>query len=511
MKIVLDDIELLPGREGEGDVREAVERACGGRISGDIRLLRKSLDARKKGHILYRCRVAVELPDEEARNMLGRPGVSLYRETEAPPVIRARGGIRVAVVGTGPAGLFCALRLAEAGAEVELFERGRPVEERHDDVARLKNEGRLDPESNVLFGEGGAGTYSDGKLTARTHRPEADWFFRKMVEMGAPEEILYEAKPHVGTDRLITILKNIRQSLLSAGSALHFRERVTDILREGDRAAGLVAASGRECRAHAVVLASGHSARDVYAMLRRQGIALEAKGFAVGARIEHPAELISFIQYGKAALALPLPAAEYRLAWNDPRTGRGVYSFCMCPGGEVINASSEEEGLCVNGMSYSGRDLPRSNAALVVTVRPGDFGSDPLQGIAFQRDLERAAYRAGGGGFVAPAESVPGFLGNRGGGGFPETSYRPGVRASRLSEYLPAWIVEELRQALRRFDRQMRGFAGPEALLIGAETRTSSPVRVVRGGDLQSVSLRGLYPAGEGARSEEHTSELQSH
>ncbi len=499
MKLVFDNIMIEPG-PGTDQVLEHVRRAW--KIAGETRItvLRRSLDARKKGRIHYLYRVAVELADDEARRVMDEFGAREYSEPSVQGPARCRSALRVVVVGAGPAGLFCALRLARAGAAVTLVERGRPVEERHRDVKRINRDGELDPESNVLFGEGGAGTYSDGKLTARTHRPESAWFFHTLVEHGAPEEVLYEAHPHLGSDRLVSIVSLVRRSLLAAGVTILFGERVDDLVPDGGRVAGAVTSSGREIRADAVVLACGHSARDTYALLERRGAALEPKAFAAGVRAEHPAELIASIQYGRTARLEFLPAAEYRMTFTDTVSGRGIYTFCMCPGGEIINASSEPGMLAVNGMSLSARDMPRSNAALVVTVTPNDFPGGPLAGIDFQRGIERAAFLAGGGGFRAPAQSIASFM--AGAGPEPslrESSYRPGVTPNRIESYLPHWLAGALRAGIAAFDRKMRGFAGPEGMLVGAETRTSSPVRVLRGGDFQSISMRGLYPAGEGA------------
>ena len=498
MKIIIDDIELAPG-EPEERIASLVRGRLGLDADPDWAIDRKSLDARDKGRIVYRYRVLLDLPEHSAREALSLPEVRPYEPRAYGPAPRVREALPVIIVGAGPAGLFCALRLIGSGARVVVLERGRPVEERLGHIHALKEGSRLDPESNVLFGEGGAGAYSDGKLTTRIHRGEVEWFFQTMVECGAPPAILYEARPHIGTDRLVPLLKEIRKRIEEAGSLIRFGERVTGFIREGGRAAGVLTAAGAEYRAKAVVLATGHSARDVYAMLSSENIALEKKGFALGVRVEHPARLIDRIQYGVMAGRGLLPAAEYRLAHTNRKNARGVYSFCMCPGGEVVNASSEEGMLCVNGMSYSGRDGVYSNAAIVVTVSPGDLGPSPLAGIELQRSIERRAYEAGGGGWVAPAERIDAFLAGVRDERVPLTSYRPGVRAARLRDYLPGWIADEIALALKSFDRKMKGFIGDEGVIIGAETRSSSPVRVVRGTDLQSVALPSLYPVGEGA------------
>ncbi len=498
MKILIDNIELAPG-EPERRIALLVRERLGLDADPDWSVDHRSLDARDKGRIVYRYRVLVELPEQAARSALAVPGVRQYEPRTAGPAPRARGGLSVVIVGAGPAGLFCALRLIDAGARVTVLERGRPVGERMRDIHSLREGGTLDPDSNVLFGEGGAGAYSDGKLTTRIHRGEVEWFFRTMVDCGAPAAILYEARPHIGTDGLVPLLANIRKLIEESGSRILFGERVSGFIREGGRAAGVLTAGGGEYRANAVVFATGHSARDAYDLLSRERIALEKKGFAVGVRVEHPARLIDRIQYGGMADRGLLPAADYRLAFNNRQSGRGVYSFCMCPGGEVVNASSEAGALCVNGMSYAARDGKYSNAAIVVSVSAEDLGPSPLAGIEFQRMIERKAFEAGGGGWMAPAERIGSFLAGGRDVRAPETSYRPGVRAARVRDYLPGWIADELALALKSFDRKMKGFIGDEGVIIGAETRSSSPVRVVRGANLQSVSLPFLYPAGEGA------------
>lgn len=504
MDLLIDDIVLAPDEPEERVADRLAERLGEVRIR-DWRVWRRSLDARKKDRIVFRYKIRVAVDDGAGSVLLARPGVSRFPEAPEFSSARTARGKRVIVAGAGPAGLFCALRLLDAGAGVAILERGRSVNGRMRDIRRLETEGVLDPESNVLFGEGGAGAYSDGKLTTRTKRPEIAWFYRRLADFGVPARVLAEAKPHIGTDRLRLVLTRIREALRERGAEIRFGRRVRDLRVENGRVVGVTTDSGEEFRAGAVVLAAGHSARDVYEMLRDRGVALAPKGFAVGVRVEHPAEIIRHIQYGRSPHRDVLPPAEYHLTWNDPETKRGIYSFCMCPGGRVINSASERDGLCVNGMSYSTRGLPRSNAALVVSVNPADFVSgspafpDPLAGIAFQRGIERAAFAAGGGGFHAPAQRATDFLADRESDSLPETSFQPGVRPGRVRDFLPSWTVEALRRALPRFDRRMRGFVSSEAVLVGAETRTSSPVRIVRGEDFASVSHPGLYPAGEGA------------
>jgi len=468
-----------------------------------LRIVRMGIDARRKGRILRVYNVEFEVPDEA--RVLQRLAHLARLEAATPvdlPEIRTL-PIRqkVLVVGMGPAGLFCALHLARCGQEVTLVDRGQPLERRVADVNRFWQAGQLDEESNVQFGEGGAGTFSDGKLTTRVNHPWTRFVLQTLVDFGAPAEILYQAKPHVGTDRLRLVLINFRRELKRLGVAIRFASRLDGLSTSAGRIHGAVLTSvsgSDELAVSHVVLAPGHSARDTYAMLHESGVRLEAKPFAVGVRIEHPAALINAIQYGINGHPR-LPTADYALTWNDRQSGRGVYSFCMCPGGEVVNSASEEGGVVVNGMSRLGRSGELSNSALVVSVRPQDCGSpdDPLAGIAFQRKWERLAFAAGGRDYRVPAQNVISFL-QRGQGPL-RSSCRPGITAVELDQVLPAFVCSELRQALPHFDRRMRGFVTAEATLTGVETRTSAPLRIVRGEDGQSVSLRGLYPAGEGA------------
>ncbi len=498
MKILVDNVILSPDEDSsllQDRIRELYS------IDGDfsITILRRSLDARKKEKIVYRFRVVVDVDDQTGAFLLKQRDISPYESKEFPAVPKKKISERIVIVGSGPAGLFCGLRLIEAGNRVEIIERGKPVDERMKDIEILERRGILDERSNVLFGEGGAGTYSDGKLTTRTRRPEIDWLFSMMVQCGAPSAILYDAKPHIGTDRLRGIVKNIRQRIIESGSSIHFNETEVDLIVSGGSLAGVITSAAREIRASKVVLAIGHSARDTYGMLRDRGVALERKGFAMGVRIEHPAELINSIQYGNSRYRDILPNAEYALAHNNGATGRGVYTFCMCPGGRIINSSSEQGRLCTNGMSLSARNYPYSNAAIAVTVSPDDCGEDPLGGIALQRTVEEHAYAMGGGSFTAPAQRVTNFIRGRIDTDLPPVSYRPGIVPADLNRCIPVWITEELKAGLAQFEKKMRGFVSDSGILIGVETRTSSPVRIGRNDDFQSVSLRGLYPIGEGA------------
>lgn len=491
--VTLEEEEsLLPGK---------VARALGiaeETLTG-FRIVRCAIDARRKTRILRVYTVEFEVADEAGllARFAGHPHLS---RTE-PPVLPEFRPIavrhRTLVAGMGPAGLFAALALARSGVQVTLVERGRPVEDRVRDVNRLRTEGLLDPVSNVQFGEGGAGTFSDGKLTTRVKHPWSRFVLQALVDFGAAPDILMQAKPHVGTDRLRLVLIRFRQELVRLGVEIRFETRLDGLVGDGGRIRAAVLGHGEELPCDSLVLATGHSARDTYAMLQQSGVALEGKPFAMGLRVEHPAELINRIQYGLPGHPL-LPAAEYSLAWNDPETGRGIYSFCMSPGGEVVVASSEPNGMAVNGMSGRRRNGPWSNSALVVTVRKEDFGADDaLAGVRFQERWERAAFLAGGGDYRAPAQNLLAFLGR--GRGAVRSSCRPGVSEASLDRVVPAFVAQGLRRAMPHFERRMRGFITSEGTLIGVETRTSAPVRILRGEDGQSLSLAGLYPVGEGA------------
>jgi uncharacterized protein len=497
MPFHLRNLTLNPGEDESSALRALVALKLGVRESEitALSLVRKGVDARKKGRIKLVYTVEFALRDESklvAEGELTRVEPKLNQQF--PRLSPAAG---IVIVGMGPAGLFAALRLAEYGLRATLLERGRNVDERARDVARFWRDGTLLGESNVQFGEGGAGTFSDGKLTTRVKDPNCSWVLQKLAEFGAPPEIRYAAKPHIGTDRLRTVVRAIRERLLEAGFEVRFQSRLSGIRMQKGRLSSVLVNDDAELACDTLVLAPGHSARDTYAMLHEAGVALEQKPFAVGLRVEHPQALIDAIQYGENAHP-SLPPAEYAQAYNNEKTGRSAYSFCMCPGGVVVAAASEAGGVVVNGMSGYRRNSPNANSALVATVGPADFASDsPLAGIEFQRLLERRAFEAGGGAYLAPAQSLLAFLGK--GKGRVHSSYRPGVTQSELAPLLPEAVVATLREGILCFERRMRGFLSAEATLTGVETRTSAPLRIVRGSDLQSVSHAGLYPTGEGA------------
>jgi uncharacterized FAD-dependent dehydrogenase len=399
------------------------------------------------------------------------------------------------------------MRLTEGGASVTLVELGKPVQPRRHDLATLTQRGALNVDSNYCFGEGGAGTFSDGKLYTRSKdRRGVRSVLRALVAHGADPGILVDSRPHVGSNRLPKILMAQRADLEARGATYVWSDGVVDFLQVNGRVVGVRCASGRELTGDAVLVAVGHSARRLYERLHALGVALEPKAFAVGARVEHPQPLIDRIQYGRAAGHPRLPAAFYHVTATVPTASagdRGVYSFCMCPGGWVVDSSTEEGALCVNGMSLSRRDSPFANSALVVTVEPRDYqghaGDGPLAGIAFQRAIERRAFELGGGAFVAPAQRLTDFVARRATTSALDSSYRPRVAGGDVRGALPPFVGDALERALGRFAKSLPGFIAPDAQLVGVETRTSSPVRIVRDGSLASPSHPGLYPGGEGA------------
>ena len=421
---------------------------------------------------------------------------------------------RPVVVGFGPCGLFAALILAQMGLRPIVLERGRAVRERTKDTWGLWRQGVLKPESNVQFGEGGAGTFSDGKLYSQISDPR--FLTRKVltefVKAGAPEEILFVSKPHIGTFRLVSMIEKMRGDIEALGGEIRFGQKVTDLLIEDGAVRGLTLESGEQIRTDQVVLALGHSARDTFTMLHERGVFMEAKPFSIGYRIEHPQSLIDAARFGPNAGNPILGAADYKLV-HHAKNGRSVYSFCMCPGGTVVAATSELERVVTNGMSQYSRAERNANAGIVVGINPQDYRQDgktegpvsPLDGMAFQRIWESRAYELGGGGYRAPGGLVADFLKRQASTvlGEVEPSYKPGITLTNLAQKgrgsLPDYVLEAIREALPAFGRQIRGFDRPDAVLTGVETRTSSPVRITRGKDYQSLNVRGLYPAGEGA------------
>ncbi len=466
-----------------------------------LHVARRGVDARKAPRIYAVYTLDVELA-EAADARLDLPAAP---DTRYRPVGHVAGGAaaRPVVVGTGPCGVFAALALAEAGLRPIILERGKMVRPRTVDTFRLWRQGVLDPESNVQFGEGGAGTFSDGKLYSQIRDPKH--YGRRVLEVfaeaGAPEEILFVSRPHIGTFRLVSMLEKLRARIEALGGEYRFETRVDDILREQGAVRGVVLANGATIETRHVVLAVGHSARDTFAMLDARGVAMVAKPFSIGVRIEHPQRMIDAARYkGEASAREALGAADYRLV-HHARNGRTVYSFCMCPGGTVVAAASEPGRVVTNGMSQYSRAERNANAGLVVDISPEDYPGGTLAGVAFQRHWEARAFAAGGGDYRAPAQRVADFLAGRASTALGEVvpSYQPGVRPADLSACLPEFVVTAMREALPMFARAVPGFAMADAVMTGVETRTSSPLRIPRGRDGQSTNTRGLFPAGEGA------------
>lgn len=467
----------------------------------ELQLVKQSIDARRKGDLHLVCTVNVRLEDEAA--VLRRADKSVKR-LEKPvyhfPESKPWTGPRPVVVGMGPAGLFAALSLARAGIPSLVLERGRPVEQRQQDVERFWATGTLDPASNVQFGEGGAGTFSDGKLTTGTHDPRISAVLDAFVAFGAPADVAWSFRPHVGTDVLRQVVANIRKELLRLGCEIRFETRLTGLETAGGALTGIEVEGpeGKErLAAQRLVLAPGHSARDTFQMLAQTGLGMAPKPFAIGVRIEHHQQAISQAQYGPAWERLP--PSDYHLSCHLP-DGRSAFSFCVCPGGVVVASASEPGHLVTNGMSYRARDGANINGGFLVGVSPADYpGTDPLAGVRFQQQWEAAAYALGGGGFRAPAQLVGDFRKGQASssGGAVTPTYRPGVTWTDMGHCLPGYVTDTLRGALPLLDRKVHGFACPEAVLTGIESRSSSPLRVLRDETFQA-SVRGVYPCGEG-------------
>jgi len=490
-------VPLVPGRRI--DLRREVLRRLdleAGSL-GRVRILRRSVDARRKNRIRILFRLEIAPPDGEsaAGTDPGRAGEIAFPDWSRSGERRI--GSRPVVVGAGPGGLFAALGLALKGYRPLVLERGAPLAPRIDAVRRFWREGILDPETNVPFGEGGAGTFSDGKLTTRSKHPLVRMVFEVLVRCGAPPSVLYEQKPHLGTEKVRAVVRRLRRRIEELGGSFHFETRLCGLRIDSGRVRAVETGRGA-IETDAVFLAIGHSARDTYRSLADAGVLLEPKPFAVGLRVEHDQDRIDRAQYGDFAGHPELGPADYRLSWTDPASRRGVYSFCNCPGGRIIAASNEAGAVVTNGMSRFRRDSGLSNAALVVSVLPSDFGSaDPLAGLDYQRAIEERAFRMGGGAFVAPAQATRSFLRGRTDRAL-RASYRPGVCPADLAGLLPGTLVAPLREAIRVFSRRIAGFA--DSVLVGPETRTSSPVRIVRHRDsMESLNVRGLFPVGEGA------------
>ena len=517
----------LPLNHPEPALREAVLARLGIAEAAlrRMELFRRGYDARRKSDIVLVYTLDCEVDDEAAvlARHAGDPHIRPAPDTryrfvaEVPADFAAASPRRPVVIGFGPCGLFASLILAQMGLRPIVLERGKAVRERTQDTWGLWRRRELNPESNVQFGEGGAGTFSDGKLWSQISDPRhlTRKVLTEFVKAGAPEEILYVSKPHIGTFRLVSMIEKMRAEIESLGGEIRFKSHVTDVRIERGRIRGVQLGDGTQIDADHVILALGHSARDTFAMLHERGVFMEPKPFSVGFRIEHPQSVIDRARFGPNAGHPLLGAADYKLV-HHAKNGRSVYSFCMCPGGTVVAATSEPGRVVTNGMSQYSRNERNANAGIVVGIAPADYRQDgrkaddggpvnPLDGIAFQRALESRAFALGGGNYDAPGQRLADFLADRPSRGFEsvQPSYKPGVRPTNLgergNESLPPYAIEAIREALPAFERQIRGFAMPDAVLTGVETRTSSPLRITRGRDGQSLNVKGLYPAGEGA------------
>ncbi|WP_373897510.1 NAD(P)/FAD-dependent oxidoreductase [Haloimpatiens sp. FM7315] len=470
----------------------------------EFKILRESIDARKKDNIKFNYTVEVSaLNESKIINRLRDRDVLLEKPCYEDEFIYGNKKMehRPVIVGMGPAGMFAGLFMAEKGYRPIIIERGEKVEDRTRTIEKFWKTGELDLNSNVQFGEGGAGTFSDGKLTTRIKDTRCDYILHKMVEYGAPKEIIYKGKPHIGTDILKIVVKNIRNKIIELGGKIRFKSILEDIIVKENKLKSIVV-NGEEIPCEALILAIGHSSRDTYKMLYDRQIFMSPKAFAIGVRVEHPQDMININQYGKFANHPRLKAADYRLSYTSKNTGRSVYSFCMCPGGEVVAAASEEGRLVTNGMSYFKRDKENANSAIVVSVNPKDFkDNSPLSGMEYQRHYEELAYKVGGKSYRAPIQLMGDFIkdrkSNRLGKVIP--SYKPGYEFSNIKDCLPNYVVDTLREGFLNFNNKIKGFAYEDALLTGIETRTSAPIRIDRNEKLQSISAEGLYPAGEGA------------
>ena len=528
LELIISKLRIPVEKDGIDEYLKAASQKlkCGVEGMKFSRMLGKSPDTGDKDQFYYEISMAVTVPDSfeagklDSTNLSGtcfdatrlsertvsaalldNPKATLTRRTpkDCFAIIKER----PIIVGFGPAGIFAALELIGYGIKPLIFERGKKIEERDIDVQRFIRERELDPESNIQFGEGGAGSYSDGKLFSRigNNSGHVDKVLDTFIKFGAPEEIGYVSKPHLGTDVLCRIVRNMRNHILERGGDIYYSSKVTDMLVSDGKIQGVVINGEKEYLSSIVYLAVGHSARDTFEMIHSKGVAVEQKPISVGVRVEHPLEIINLIRYGdKYRDFRGIGAATYSFNYTDRKTGRGAYTFCMCPGGEVVNASSEKGMMVLNGMSYSARSSPFSNSAIAVTCRTDDYKSaNPLAGVEFQRDIERKAFNAAGGTWRAPAQNLMDFLNGKPSCALNKNSYRMGVASVSMNEILPEFVCESLATAFNKWRVDYPLFVSEHAILLGAETRTSSPVRIKRGEKHESANMKNLYPIGEGS------------
>ena len=499
--IVVNNLKLRPG-ESEKRLQKMAAQELGMKTEDftSFTIYKKSLDARRKNDIHFVYAVALTTNKGSEEKIAARSKQAVVKPAFAYDIPKAKSEKRPVVVGFGPGGMFAALLLTKAGLRPIVLERGGDVDSRQQAVDALRTQGILDPENNVQFGEGGAGTFSDGKLNTNTHDPRIGYVLREFVAHGAKPSIVYDNKPHIGTDVLVKVVRNIRQTVIDGGGEVRFGAKVTGLRRENGRVTAVEVNGSEIIEADDVILAIGHSARDTFTWLHEDGVHMTQKAFSMGVRIEHLQDMVDRSQYGMER-GKHLPPVSYNLNVHLP-DGGSAYTFCMCPGGYVFAAASEEGGVCTNGMSYSGRGGSNANSALLVTLMPEDFPSaHVLSGMEWQRDIERAAYAYGGGNYCAPCQLVGDFLANKPSKGSRSVkpTYEPGVIYGDLREILPQRITSVMQQAIPALGKKLRGFDHPDAVLTGPETRSSSPVRIVRGEDYQSLNVQGLYPCGEGA------------
>jgi uncharacterized FAD-dependent dehydrogenase len=503
LKFIVKNIRIPIERDGDDTYLAAASEKMAVPVKALklLKILSKNFDIRDKSQFYYK--ISLLISTEE--NCHTSDTLLRYNEeyTQAYSTPISPSSLQPIIVGFGPAGMFAALTLIDHGFRPIIFERGKKIDQRSDDVERFIKERKLNPESNIQFGEGGAGSYSDGKLFSRRDKNTSivNRVLRTFVKFGAPKEIEYISKPHLGTDVLCKIVKNIRSYILSRGGKIHYNSKMTDILFCQGSVSGIIINDEKEYLASAVFLALGHSARDTFHLLKQKGVSLEQRRISVGVRIEHPVEIIDRMRYGDKYNGYPgLGAATYSINHTNRTIKRGVYTFCMCPGGEIVNASSEPGGLVLNGMSYSDRALPYSNGALVVNCHCSDYCSDdPLAGILFQQEIEQKAFVAGGDKWNAPAQNLMHFLGENSQNNLHPTSYQMSLTSSDMHTIFPEFITRELHVAFQKWRADVPLFVSEHAMLLAAETRTSSPVRISRTENFEAINTKNLYPIGEGS------------